>query len=178
MVKITSDSTIEQFALHFLKGRIIWRDVPKMGITNFGSIMSMLLYRKPPFQVELLIVPDSTSSFPAHRHPDVDTVEFGLSGQGDLFVNGVASYTENQIQLWLAGNFKALPIHIGPTDWHSGAARTPYAFLSMQKWLHDVEPSSVGLNWEGETVSTKHDALLINTKLQSLEQEAMWHMTV
>jgi len=52
-VKITSDSTIEQFALHFLKGRIIWREVPKMGITNFCSIMSMLRWRKPPFQVEL-----------------------------------------------------------------------------------------------------------------------------
>lgn len=159
-MKITSDTDIEQFAIHWLKGRIIWRDVPKTGIRNFGTIISMLLYRKPPFQVELLIVPDATSSFPNHRHPDVDTVEFGLSGEGDLFIDGIPAYTREQIALWKDGKFKALPIRISPNNWHSGAARTPYSFLSIQKWLHGVEPTSVGLNWEGDLASTEHRDLI------------------
>ncbi len=163
-VKITSDTTVEQFALQFLKGRIIWRDVPKMGIINFGNIISMLLYRQPPFQVELFIVPHDKSSFTNHRHPDVDTIEFGLCGDNELFVNGKEGHTREQIKLWLADNYKAMPIHIRPEDWHSGIGHTPYSFLSIQKWLNDVQPTSVGLNWIGEA--------------SSIEQEAMWHMTV
>lgn len=159
-MKITPDTDIEQFAVHWLNGRIIWRDVPKAGITNFGTIISMLLYRNPPFQVELLIVPGATSSFPSHRHPDVDTVEFGLSGEGDLFINGQQAYTDEQARLWKEGKFKALPIHISPTDWHSGCGYTPYSFLSIQKWLHGVVPTSVGLNWEGDLASTEHRDLI------------------
>lgn len=154
-MKITPESSVEDFALRFLRGRIIWRDIPKLGITNFGNIISMLLYRQAPFQVELFIAHHLTSSFTEHRHPDVDTVEFGLAGDNDLFINGKPGHTREQIAAWLQGNYKAMPIRIKPEDWHSGAGRTPYSFLSIQKWLNGVKPSSVGLNWEGFPSSTE-----------------------
>lgn len=146
---LNEDTNVEQFALQFLKGRIIWRDIPKLGITNYGNMISMLLFRQGQFQVELLIAPDNQSSFTEHRHPDVDTVEFGLCGDNELFINGREGHTREQIKLWLADNYKAMPIRIKPTDWHSGIGHTPYAFLSIQKWLNGVSPTSVGLNWEG-----------------------------
>ena len=159
-MKVTNETDIEQFAVHFLKGRIIWRNVPKDGIINFGKIISLCLYRKGVFQVELFISTEHNSTFPNHRHPDVDTVEFGLSGYGQLFVNDKPSYTEQQMEAWLAGNFKALPIRIQPTDWHSGIGHKPYAFLSIQKWLNGVKPTSVGLNWEGEASSVEQEQML------------------
>ena len=170
-MKITPDSSVEDFALRFLRGRIIWRDVPKLGITNFGNIISMLLYRQAPFQVELFIVPFDSSSFTEHRHPDVDTVEFGLCGDNELFINGKEGHTREQIALWLADNYKAMPIRIKPDDWHYGIGHTPYSFLSIQKWLHGVKPSSVGLNWEGAPASREQEIMWEQSRLtESFEQ--------
>lgn len=155
-MKINESWTVQEFASHFLKARIVWTDLPKFGITNFGDITSMLLFRHTPFQVELFIASQEKTSFPSHRHPHVDTVEFWLSGQGGLFINDVPVYTNEQMELWLAGDIKATPIHIAPGDWHNGYGITPYSFLSMQKWLDNTDPSSVGLDWEGETSSIEH----------------------
>lgn len=186
-MKITDLNTVEEFALYFLKGRMLWRDVPRLeSIRNFGSIISMLLYRKPPFQVELLIVPHQQSSFTTHRHPDVDSVEYGLCGDHVFILNGEPGYTQEQMNSWLSGNYNTPLIHILPTDWHSGYNNSPYAFLSIQKWLHNVQPTSVGLNWEGELVSEEHKEIMakaiptdnLDDKLQAMLPYVQYHMTV
>lgn len=167
---MNSDVDVEQFALHFLRGRISWRSVPRCNaIRNFGNIISLVLYREPPFQVELFIVPHDISTFTEHRHPDVDVVEFGLSGDAALYINGVPSCSKEDVQHWLHSDIATIPIHIGPTDVHSGEGFTPYSFLSIQKWLHGVQPSSVGLNWIGEPSSSEQWAMLTAKQIDDAE---------
>ena len=151
---------LDQFVKRFLTGRINWCGVPRIGaIRNFGNIISLVLYRKPPFQVELFIVPHQTSSFTVHKHPNVDVVEFGLTGDAELFINGQCTHSREQMAQWLSGSIHTYPIAISPESWHSGFGYTPYSFLSIQMWMNSVEPSSVGLDWEGEPSSDEQEAL-------------------
>lgn len=152
--------TLEEFTKKFLQGRINWWNVPRLGITNFGNIISMLLYRENPFQVELFIVPYHNSSFTNHRHPNVDTYEFPLAGIHTLFFDGKPLYSEEDMSNWIDRIRDTGPIHIPPEQFHSGKGKTPYAFLSIQQWLNNTEPTSVGLDWIGEP--------------SSIEQEALW----
>lgn len=155
-MKINDGITLEQFAKRFLAGGMHWRDVPRLAITNFGSIVSFVIFRESPFQVELFIVPSAPSSFPVHCHPNVDAIEFPLSGNSWLQVNGEDVWTQEQIEQWLDYRLPSRPVPIAHDDMHCGGGSTPYAFLSIQKWLNGVQPSSVGLDWEGETSSVAH----------------------
>lgn len=151
---------LETFAKRFLLGRINWWAVPRQGgVINFGNIVRLLLVRQPPFQVELFIVPDAPSSFTVHTHPNVDVIEFGLTGDAGLFINAKPSCSEADVDRWLHGSIKTVPIRIRPWDDHSGMGKTPYAFLSIQQWLHGVYPTSVGLDWCGESASVEQEAM-------------------
>ena len=151
---------LEQFAKRFLTGRINWSAIDrKNGVINFGNIVSLCLYRKPPFQVELFIGPLDKSSFTEHKHPDVDVIEFALSGEAMLFINSASAHTEADVQQWVKGDVQTLPVRIKPSDWHSGFANTPWAFLSIQHWLNNVQPTSVGLNWIGEPFSVEQSEM-------------------
>lgn len=157
--------TLEVFAKRFLTGRINWWKVPRQdAITDFGNIISFVIYRDYPFQVELFIVPHNISTFTVHQHPNVDVMEFGLSGKAALFINGKHSCSPEEVEQWLQGEIPTAPIRIKPTDWHSGEGYTPYAFLSIQQWLNNVPCTSVGLDWIGEP--------------SSVEQYAMWKTEV
>ena len=155
---------LDQFAVRFLTGRINWRHgIPRYGaIRNFGNIVSMVLYHKPPFQVELFIVPHDTSTFTEHRHPDVNVYEFHLTGDAVLYRDGVAMATPEYVQQWINGTVEASLIPIPPTCVHSGMGFTPYAFLSIQEWLNDVHPTSVGLNWIGAPSSDEQQIMWAN----------------
>lgn len=142
------EQSLEIFAKRFLTGRINWYNIHRDAVCHFGDMIRFLLYREGQYQVELFITPHAPSSFPEHRHPDVDTYEFPLCGHNMLYMDGVPRYTEAQVDAWLHdGTIKSQLVHIAPDDWHSGGGNTLYAFLSIQRWLHGVSPSSVGLNW-------------------------------
>jgi hypothetical protein len=167
-----TDHSLEHFARHFLTGRINWWAVPRQdAIHNYDSIVGIVLYRKDQYQVELFIVPYSPSSFTLHCHPDVDTYEFPLTGDNALYLDGELMFTTEQVRQWLQGQLRSQPVHIAPDMWHCGHGATPYAFLSIQHWLHGVQPTSVGLNWQGLPSSARHAAFLNREATQQLSQQ-------
>jgi len=123
-------------------------------VYDYGLVRSLVLYRDAPYQVELFTVRPGGEFPEEHRHPACDTYEVGLYGEIPLTVNGQpATYT-----LLPLADGQLIPVcRIRPEDWH-GAAAIPEggAFLSVQQWLHGVEPTSIGLNWEGAAVSPEH----------------------
>jgi hypothetical protein len=161
---MTVSDALETFARKFLAGRMRWRAVPRShAIINFGNIISFCLYREAPFQVELFIVPWQQSSFTVHRHPNVDVIEFGLSGYSSLYVNGKPACSPEAAVAWIHGDMEASLIRIRPEDWHYGAGYTPYAFLSVQEWLQGTPITSVGLDWVGEPSSPEQQRLWTET---------------
>lgn len=145
---------LTQFAHWFLTSRVAQLRPPHFAVRDFGTVLSFVLYRRPPFQVELFINPPGDLGFPdQHRHPDVDTYEVHLSGELFFVKNGEQIATDDEVRAIAADGASLLSgqsVRVGPKDWHGATAgKEGAAFLSIQKWLNGAEPTSVGLNWEG-----------------------------
>lgn len=143
--------TLEDFARYFVSSDFARFRAHEQ--VNYGSVLSLVIYRSGPWQAELFILKPGPGFPRMHRHPDVDSYEFVLSDRMPLIVNGrdVSRGRPN------AGDLYA----VSTSDWH-GIGDVPQggSFLSIQRWNNDVKPSSVGLNWEGTPVSLLHRALL------------------
>lgn len=167
-MNMSNSVTLEQFAKKFLTSRMPWWRAPiRTGLSVFrdgdGVMCSLILYREGQFQVELLISPFIASSFPSHRHPNVDSIEFPIAGNHCLIIDGERMWTGEQMQQWLSGELQSPLIPISHSSYHSGGGTTAYAFLSIQHWLNDVSPTSVGLDWEGEYSGDLHQQLVQKT---------------
>lgn len=135
--------------------------------TKAGAVHGIVLYRKAPFQVELFSgVPGRVQGldFPEHRHPNVDSIEVFLCGEVAFSLNGIASpFTEGLGELAADGASAKCGkrVRVRPTDWHSAVLGPESgAFLSIQHWLNGVEPTSVGLDWDGvDHISVAHGVL-------------------
>ncbi|MGZ5050454.1 MAG: hypothetical protein ACXWF8_05275 [Methylobacter sp.] len=110
-------------------------------ISFYGNMTGVVLYRHENYQVELFIAdPDSVA--PSHVHPDVDSFELYLSGDLVFNIGGVVFDPALQDSLSFG------PTRIRPDCWHDGkTGKIGGAFLSIQKWLNGVPPTSVGDNW-------------------------------
>lgn len=115
---------------------------------------TLVLFRHPPYQVELVTFFPSPGGCvaPDHRHPDIDSIEVILSGDVGFTLRGKQLLTDEMLAkshpdgaAWVLG----AKIRVRPTDFH-GARVGPAGgtFLSIQRWLHGIEPSSVVMNWE------------------------------
>lgn len=147
---------LEQFTSWFLQQPLIL--LSPVQVYHFDPVDSLVLYRKPPFQVELFVIKNDGGFPEEHRHPDVDTIEVHLCGDIPLTINGKPP------QSLFVPRPPIEPLclnRIRPTDYH-GAEKVPGggAFLSIQHWLNGVTPTSVGLNWEGSPTSLTHAELL------------------
>lgn len=107
-------------------------------INHNGVISGTVLYRQPPYQVQLFIVPPN-SEIKSHIHPDVDSYEVYMTGDIKFWSDDVLYETTNP------GMF----IRVHPQSPHGGDfGEKGGCFLSVQKWLNGVEPTSVGNNWD------------------------------
>lgn len=115
-------------------------DLRPANLYNYGPVKSAIVHRDPPFQVEFFVVGAWTGLIDPHRHPDVDSIEVGVAGEPVNFnLNGRIIYLR-----------RGEPVRVRPQDWHSVASVPGGAsFYSVQKWLGGLQPTSVGLNWEG-----------------------------
>ena len=118
-------------------------------------LLAVVLYRRAPYQVELFCgaVESDLHSFAQHRHPNVDSIEYYLCGDVRFTVNGVRVLSDEALASTNdEGEHRATgaSVFVRSKDWHGAAVgKGGGAFLSFQKWKDGVEPSSVGLDWEG-----------------------------
>lgn len=137
-------SHVRKFAVWWMRHKPF--KVPADGVRVFTGVSGLTLYRDGPFQVQMFIVAPNAGS-PEHAHPNIDSVEYGLAG-ADTFKS-----TNNT-------RFKGL-ICVAPSEFHTAAADARGgAFLSIQKWINGIEPSSVELDWIGASIDQKHAAML------------------
>jgi quercetin dioxygenase-like cupin family protein len=118
-----------------------------------GCGTALVLYRQPPFQVQLFLV-DPNGEVSDHIHPNVDSVEVYVTGDVYFRQNGKQLLTEEIIR---QHHPVGQTIRVPPTDWH-GATIGPRggAFLSIQHWLNGIPPTSVDLDWGGAALDRQH----------------------
>lgn len=113
-------------------------------------VTGVVLHREAPYQVELISVAPSTDGtlLPDHRHPNVDSIEAYVSGALGFTIRGAVVASSDPTR-WAADKPGSV-VRVRPTDIHGAYVGAEGAvFLSVQRWLNGVEPSSVGLDWDG-----------------------------
>lgn len=125
---------------------------------NYGKIVASVVYRKPPYQVEL-VIGEPNAKIPAHRHPNIEAYEVHISGDlrliYDLPQETVSALLE-KARPFPERFARGKVIHIKPDSWHAAiAGPTGASFWSVQKWVGDIEITAAGENWEGEVFSDK-----------------------
>lgn len=116
-----------------------------------GVIYGVVLYRQEPYQVQLFIMPPN-SSIEDHMHPNVDSYEVFVGGDIEFRCDG-EKFTQSVL---------GSSIRVKPDSWHGGIfGERGGCFLSIQKWLNGVQPTSVGHDWKDAQENTAGTASLI-----------------
>lgn len=138
---------IRRFAVWWLRGKPFAPPADFMSVYRGGAAgMGVTLYRYGQFQVQLFIARPNVH-FPRHRHPHIDSAELHLAGFNDF---------KSERNQWL-GPF----LMVAPTEWHvAESGPDGSSFISIQKWLDGVAPTSVELDWEGGFIDYKHAAAI------------------
>lgn len=143
--------------LHELKDEFLKRpmaDMRPIEVRNSGNRMSMIMYRQPPFQVELVIwMPGAV--IPAHRHPNIDLFALPVSGGLVLIVGDTETKVNHLLgraKTWAAEKLSSGgAIRIDSGDWHGGkAGKSGASFWTFQKWADDAEITAAGIDWLGD----------------------------
>lgn len=146
--------------LHELKDDFLRQPVTEfrpIEVRNSGNRMSMILYRQPPFQIELVIW-SAGLVMQAHCHPNLDSLGVHVSGDA-VFIRGDSEQKVNDFlgraKIWPASkvhNYQNLRAH--PGEWHGGkAGKNGAIFYSFQKWC-GAEITCAGQNYVGPKLPT------------------------
>jgi hypothetical protein len=155
------------FAHWFLKQPIEPFIANPVEIRDCGYIMSVVIYREPPFQVEHATVAPFDRALRDHRHPDIDAYEVALDCPvvPPFIINDKLATNLPEFLPYLA-------VRVNSTDWHRvDKMESAVSFLSIQEWLGGTKLTSVGMNWEGIPISDKHKQFL-------LTKDARWKKTI
>lgn len=124
--------------------------VPSGGLMFVENACGACMFRHNNLQVEMFLVPPNTE-IPDHLHPNVDSIEVAVWG-AQLRHSGqvVMSFEDMELS-------RGWALRVRPGDWHGGKASPQGAcFLSFQRWMNEVPPTSVVNDWSGEVLGEKH----------------------
>ena len=149
---------LENFALDFRSRAPIFGHVPVDIVTSYKiqDVTGVVLYRKGSFQVELFIVPPNYI-IPEHTHPNVESYEMYLGG--DILFSHSGRWVDDEDLLRVRGStdFRGALIKVATDDLHGGVfGPRGGVFMSIQRWLNDVEPHSVAHDYDGVVMGSDH----------------------
>lgn len=141
---MTTDD-LEDFKNWWLKLRPF--NTPQTNIlSHVADTYGVVLYRQKPYQVELFNVKPN-SEIKLHIHPNVDSYEVFIGGDIDFVCDGV----------WQKVGPIGESIRVYPHAWHGGKfGKRGGCFLSIQKWLNNVDPKFVGDDWIAKDNSSSY----------------------
>jgi quercetin dioxygenase-like cupin family protein len=135
---------VEIFRNWWLNHRPI--NTPSDGVVFVADTHGIVLYRQPPYQVELFMMKPNTEIKP-HIHPNVDSFEVYMGGDVDFLCDDKRHVT----------NVLGDSIRVHPQSWHGGKfGPRGGCFLSVQKWLNGVNPTFVGNDWHDADSHTSY----------------------
>ena len=133
-------------------------------IGSCGDVTSVILYRQPPFQVQMFIAPPGCV-IPEHTHPNVDSFEVYVGGE-IIFSHCGKPVTSKEDALSAAPNgtsrLAGRVIRVRPNDPHGGVfGPNGGVFYSVQMWLNGIPPRCVGSDYIGMTMGEKHNSQVV-----------------
>lgn len=143
----TALETYLQWVINEVPIRPWW--MPKDELYFTDKLTGIVLHRQEQFQTQLFLAQPGLV-IPSHTHPNVDSFEVALYGM--TFTHSGVTIPKELIESGDA-------IYVDHDDEHGGfPSDNGGAFLSVQQWLNDTPPSSVGNDWKGETTGPLHQS--------------------
>lgn len=162
----TTTETFEEGALDQFLAWVLQGGLPSIGAIPFANavrkiegVWSVTWFRKPPFQVQLFIVPPDYV-IPEHVHPNVDSYEVYLGGQIRFSHSG--KWVVSEEEFTEPGEFglpalRGATIRVRPGDLHGGVfGPGGGVFMSVQHWLNGVVPHCVAADYSGPVMGKDH----------------------
>ena len=166
---------LEKFCEWFLERIPVIGMVPLHGaVGRFENVASLILYRNPPFQVQMFMTSDGFI-VPEHTHPNVDSIEVYMGGDIKFSHGGVfagrdkwkkfegATIPEAPPGLGMdegrlgTSRRRGMMIRVRPNDVHGGiTGKGGGVFLSVQHWLNGIEPHCISNDYSGVAMGPDH----------------------
>jgi hypothetical protein len=154
---------LTDFAYSFFKNRPFFY-TPQNSVSIVEKVKGVVLYRDNNKQVQLFIV-EPNCIIPQHGHPDVDSYEMLLCGM-EFNINNKTILPLRLSKLTDKNNYplgSKFLLRVRPNEIHGGkSSSNGGAFLSIQLWLNNKKPTSVGENWIGNTMGDIHTSKILN----------------
>ena len=126
---------------------------PVNNLTFMEGYVGYTVHRYKQFQTQLFIG-QPNAVVPDHIHPNVDSFE--------VYISGMTFRHSDEIVATPKTTKPGEAIYVAHNDWHGGwAGPDGGCFLSVQQWLNNTKPTSVERDWEGETMGTIHQNLIL-----------------
>ena len=158
--QIKSKDDLKEFKNWFLKHNTI--EVPYDNPLMFiDGIAGITLYKKKPYQVQLFICEPNTE-ITEHSHPNIDSYEMFLYGME--FSHKGKTIIDKRMSMLRKKNIPRLAnvtLRIKPNDIHGAlSSNKGGSFISIQKWINDLNPTHVSKDWHGKPLGNKHEKQL------------------
>ena len=147
--------------------------VPLENFVHFvEGVTGLTIYRSGEYQVQLFTATPNTV-IPSHLHPNVDSYEVALSGM-EFFLNDKVVlprwYANMQASNSNLSTSHYEVVRVLPDSPHSAIAGDKGgSFMSVQHWINGVSPTSVGNDWDGNTMGDRHTNQVLTTKINEKE---------
>ena len=181
---------LQQFACRFRDGGQAYGYLPEsVNSYKIQDITGITWYRDKNFQIELFIVPQGKppnyTIVPQHTHPNVASYDMYLGGDAyfslhGLWANpGTKTFHENTIVQSNHGDIRDIQgslLYVAPNAWHGACwGSRGGAFMSIQKWLHGVEPHSVANDYTGKVMGDNHyNQVVDGDAIETVKKELTW----
>jgi len=131
----------EEFVKWYIDNKTPFMPPPNVEIFRTDDATSFCMFRKGQFQVELYLI-HPQPNVPTHEHPFVEVVEVAVTNTTidiiPVLKNGQSHGTGIREKANIIG----------------------YPLISIQRWHPKVLPTTVSVQWKGNTVGPIHEQLI------------------
>ena len=148
---ITNTSGVSD-ALSLSDNEFLNKDI--YGVRDFKSHVQ---FKSGQYQVQVFSTPPFFI-IPEHKHPNVDSFEVYISGEIDFSVEGLWLSNKDESEYTFIDDIFVVDVK---HDTIHGASfgKNGGRFMSVQKWINSIDPSCVGIDYDGLGVSKKQSEI-------------------
>ena len=168
---------LTDFALAFSRNAKSHGYIPSDVVATYKiqDVTAVVWFRESAYQVELFIVPPNYI-IPEHVHPNVESYEMFLGGDISFSHSGRWVTSDRLIMLPGSSDKRGALVPIETNDLHGGAfGPRGGVFMSIQKWLNNIPPHSVGGDYTGPVMGEQHfNSVKSGDAIMKKQSELTW----